>query len=281
VIALVVLAFASADCAGCHPAQAEAFATSRHAIASELPIFQVSAAKASTPWCASCHRPAGARVAGLECASCHAVGGDATAIRSTRTPSREALAAHRIVVAPSQCTSCHEFATPLPDHLDPVVYSSQPLQATVSELTRSDPRARCVDCHDPHRPLGAHDPALLRSAVEITARSTTDGVEVTLVAKRVGHRFPTGDPFRRLVVSVCEDATCEHVVGKHVVGRSFALREGVWAPVIDHTLADGETRVVRLPAGGWWRADFFYGDPRLQATLPAADVSLELASGPL
>jgi nitrate/TMAO reductase-like tetraheme cytochrome c subunit len=282
VIALVVLAFASADCAGCHPAQAEAFASSRHANAAELAVFKASAAKANTRWCASCHRPAGERVAGLECASCHAVDGDPSAIRSARPPSREALAVHRVVVEPSQrCASCHEFATPLPDHLDPVIYSSQPLQATVSELAKSDPRARCTDCHDPHRPAGAHDPDMLRSAVEITARSTSDGVEVRIVAKRTGHRFPTGDPFRRLVISVCDDAACEHVIGKHVVARGFALRDGVWAPVLDRTLRDGETRVVRFAAGQWWRADFFYGDSRFEAALPATEVSVELGSGPI
>jgi hypothetical protein len=190
-----------------------------------------------------------------------------------------ARAAHAITVDPdlgmTSCATCHEFATPLPDHLDPVVYSAQRLQATVSELAATDPRARCTSCHDPHRPAGAHDPDLVRSALAITTRSIPDGVEVRVTARHTGHRFPTGDPFRRLVISACNDAGCE----TSTIARGFALRDGVWAPVIDHTLGDGETRTLQLAACRTWHADLFYGDPRFAAGLPASEVSFEVASG--
>jgi hypothetical protein len=64
-----------------------------------------------------------------------------------------------------------------------------------------------------------------------------------------------------------------------VIGRGFRLIDGAWAPVIDHTLRDGETRVLRFAPAGWWRADLFHGDPRFEPQLPRGDVSLELGRG--
>jgi hypothetical protein len=280
VIALAVLALAGADCAGCHPDEAAAFAGSRHAVADRLAIYRASAAVAQTRWCAGCHQPAGPRAAGLACLTCHRAGHDA--VRGARAPSAAALAAHPVVIdADDGCHGCHEFRTPLPDHLDPVVYSSAPLQATASELAASDPRARCGGCHDPHRALGGHDPATVRGALTFTATSVADGVVVRITARGVGHHLPSGDPFRRIVVELCADASCAEVRGRRQLGRGFAMvPPGVWAPVLDQTLADGETRVLRLPAGGWWRAELRYGDPRFEARLPEGEVALELDHGP-
>jgi hypothetical protein len=283
----LVLALASTDCASCHASEAAALAQSRHAQAAELAVFRASAAHAGDrAWCATCHRPEGERAAGLDCLTCHRVAGKPDAILGTRgTP--EARAAHEVVIDASlptaSCARCHEFATPRPEsmHGSAVVYSTQPLQATVSELARALPAATCSQCHDVHRPTGGHDAALVRGAIAIAARSTRDGVELAVTAKHVGHRFPTGDPFRRLVLAVCEDPACEHVLARRTLGRNFALVDGVWAPVVDRTLADGETRVVELPAGGWWRIDYAYGDPRFEPLLEPVERSLELARGSL
>lgn len=256
---LVWLALTSADCAGCHPQQAALMQASRHADAARLAIFTASASHASNrQWCATCHRPS---PRGLDCLSCHPDS-------SHREP------------AAIECARCHQFNTPLPDHLESaVVYSNQPLQSTVRELTSSSPTARCVDCHDPHHPTGGHDPAMLRRAVSVTARLDGDATIVHIVAGHTGHRFPTGDPFRRLVISVF-DAN-DRVVGKHVIGRGFAMVDGVWAPVRDHTLADGESRAVRLPRGVHWSAEYAYGDPRFESRLPVAEISVRIAAGTL
>ncbi|HEU0032014.1 MAG TPA: cytochrome c3 family protein [Kofleriaceae bacterium] len=247
-----------ASCASCHPAQASAFEASRHAFASELAVFRVSWAEARTRWCASCHRPEGARTAGLACTTCHA---------DANTDPSDA------------CVRCHEFKTPLPGHFDPVVYSAQPLQSTVSELARHDPAARCADCHDVHRASGGHDPELVRRAVAFEARRTADGVELRVTAQSVGHQFPTGDPFRRLVITVCDDDACAEPIARETIGRGFRMVKGVWAPVIDRTLRDGETRVLRFPPSRRWRATLYYADPKLERGLPAGDVALEVAAG--
>ena len=256
---LIMLALTSSDCAGCHPQQAALVQASRHAEAAELAVFAVSASHASNKqWCAGCHRPA---ARGLDCLSCHP---DST----HRTPAAVA------------CAQCHEFNTPLPDHLESaVVYSDQPLQSTASELAAVDVAARCVDCHDPHRPTGSHDLAMLRRAVAVTARLDDDATILRITVGHTGHRFPTGDPFRRLVISVFDENG--EVVGKHTVGRSFALVDGVWAPVRDHTLAAGESRELRLPRGARWTAVFRYGDPRFESRLPEDEVSVGVAGGRL
>jgi hypothetical protein len=280
-----VLGVASADCAGCHPREADAHAASRHARAAELAIFTVAASKAGTSWCKDCHQPAGPRTAGLECLSCHGVPEQPDAIRSTRRLASAEPRGHATVVDPAfavtSCARCHEFTTPVPDslHRGPVVYSRQPLQSTVSELRLHAPRARCSDCHDVHRASGAHDPAMVQKAVTVSARAISDGVELTVRVLGTGHRFPTGDPFRRLVLTVCDDRPCDRPIARKTIGRGFALVDGVWAPVRDHTLRDGESRVLRFPRARFWRAQLFYGDPALEAKLPASEVSLELAAG--
>jgi len=281
VILLFVLALGSADCAGCHATEAAAFASSRHARAARLDAFELSERHAGTRWCAGCHRPEGARTAGLECLSCHR--GTGGAILATHRGTDDARAAHPIVVEPAlaitSCARCHQFATPLPDHLDPVVYSSQPLQSTVTELRRHDPTARCSACHAVHRPAGGHDAASVRAAVQIAARTTAGGVELRVTARRTGHRFPTGDPFRRLVITTCADPACARPIARRTIGKTFALVGGVWAPVVDRSLADGETRVFRFAPARAWRADFYLGDTRFEARLPASEVAIEIARG--
>lgn len=274
----------SEACADCHPEQAARFDASRHARAAALAVFRAPLRHASRGWCLSCHRPEGAAAPqGLQCLSCHRAPGDAGAVLATRAGSPRALRAHRVVMDPSLaregCARCHEFAAPLPGHLDPVVYSTQPLQATVSELRRQDPAALCSGCHDPHAAPGAHDEATLRSALRIAAQATSDGVAVQVTARGVGHRFPTGDPFRRLTVAVCDDEDCATPLAQTTIARGFARVGPVWAPVIDRSLREGETRVLRFPKARYYRAWFSYGDPRFEGLLPPSEVAVELQRG--
>lgn len=282
---LLVIALASTDCAGCHPREAETLALSRHAVAAQLPVFVEPARTANAAWCASCHQPAGRKTAGLDCLSCHRVAGDPEAVRAGRLLPTTATRAHKTVVdtqfAITACAGCHEFTTPLPDSLErgPVAYSDQPLQSTVSELRASDPKATCASCHDVHRGNGAHDAALVRGAAQWSARVVGDGVEVIAEAGAIGHRFPTGDPFRRLVIAVCEDADCARSVETQVLDRRFGLVGTTWTSAFDRRLQDRERRVLRFPRARYWRVELRYGDPKHEAKLPANEVTLELARG--
>jgi len=280
--ALLLLALAAEDCARCHADEAAAFATSRHSQARRLPVFALSFPHAQTRWCLSCHQPDGTGD-GHSCQTCH---GPLTAVKSVKPASAEALKAHPVTVETDfetkTCARCHEFNSPLPGHLWPVVLSNEPLQSTVSEQHAAMPGANCVTCHDPHRAPGAHDAVMIGKGISVSARAVDGGVAITLDVGRTGHRFPTGDPFRRLIVSTCFDSACNEVAGRQVFTRSVGSRDGgVWTTVRDTTLAPNQRTVVTLPFAPWWRARYSFGDPRFEPELPREEVFVELGGGEL
>ena len=278
IIALVAVLLGSVDCERCHARVATQFAQSRHSQARRLPVFALSFPHAQTRWCLSCHQPEG-RGDGHTCATCHGSSGVRT---GHVTPA--GAQAHRVVVeadfATGTCERCHEFPSPLPGHLDPVVLSAEPLQSTVSELRAAMPGATCVTCHDPHRAPGAHDAAMLARALTVTAARGDGGVVFTLEVGQTGHRFPTGDPFRRLIVSTCLDADCREEVGRRAFSRSLgSLDGGAWTVLRDTSLGPRERKVFTLPSGPWWSARYFFGDPRFESELSSDEVFVVLASG--
>lgn len=306
---LLALLLGADPCERCHEDEAAAFAASRHAVARTLPVFTRSLAHSKPAWCLSCHRPLEGRVAvlaklrkfadltklgrvgdapqeeqrGLTCQSCHGVRGELDAVRSTHA-TEAGRTSHPVVVEPAfetaSCAPCHEFNAPLPGHLDPVVLSDQPLQSTVSEQQRALPQETCSKCHDPHRALGGHDRALLGQALQVKALALDGGVALELRTGRTGHRFPTGDPFRRVVLTTCADARCDRVVGRTILARNHGLNDAeVWAVLRDTTLASEERRVVVLPAAPYWSARYFFGDPRFEEGLPEDEISLPLGGG--
>jgi Cytochrome c3 len=254
----LALMVSAGPCATCHAKQTEAFEGSRHARSARLEVFRLPlTAGAPKRWCLSCHRPEGAGQ-GLTCDSCHPA--------SSQHPD--------VKLGVKNCATCHEFNTPLPGHFDPLVSSDQPLQKTVSEFAGSS----CASCHDVHRNDGAHDAAMLKRAVTVTATRHEDVLEVRVKVGITGHRFPTGDPFRRLLIESCEDAGCTRVLARRQFSRSFGMLDGgVWGAVRDTTLASGELVTFTLPAGEGWRAQYRFGDPAFEAQLPDAEVFVELA----
>jgi hypothetical protein len=156
----------------------------------------------------------------------------------------------------------------VPGHFDRP--SPEALQSTMSEAGGQ----RCSACHDPHRALGGHDPAMLARAIAVSASG--DG-GFTVRVGDAAHRFPTGDPFRRLVVSSCADPACRDVLGTKVFARSFGAPDGgAWVVIRDATLPPKSATAITLPAGPHWSARFFYGDPRFEAGLPADEVSRDV-----
>lgn len=278
-IALAALLL-TADCAGCHPVQVAALASSRHAVSASLPAFQQAAHGAGRKWCLGCHRPEGDGSQGLTCASCHAVEGDPGAVLGVGPVSLAAMQAHRVVASGSGpsavCARCHQFNAPRPGHFDPVEYSDHPLQNTVQEAGGQS----CSSCHDSHQPMGGHDRATLISGVQVTAAARNGQVELTVTAS-TGHRFPTGDMFRRLELVVCADRACTSVLDSESLGRVFGSADEGFVLLRDGSLADGESRLVRLVRGRFWAARYRYADPRLERWLERTEVLTEVASGEL
>ena len=221
------------DCSGCHAEIAAEWASSAHARSWTDPIFQAEYRLTGQAFCRHCHAPlaldaagpgaaselagaAGAR--GIDCAVCHVRdghvlgahgrGGDDHAVRTDARLATTAL-----------CAGCHQFDFPRPAPGERARYHpGRPLQNTVAEWSQSRYADRpCQGCHmaitgDPARPHRSHafgifdDPALLARAVRVTAhaRRRAGGVRVTveIAPGEIGHAFPTGDLFRRAVLTV-------------------------------------------------------------------------------
>ncbi len=133
------------------------------------------------------------------------------------------------------------------------------MQKTTREHAASAERGRsCASCHMTANERGRHghgfaasrDPALLSAALEVDASRDAEGQAVfTLASRGVGHAFPTGDLFRRLVLRV----TTRGVVFEHPLGRTFrATRDASGAAVrfeaTDERLSS--SRRIVLPLSG-------------------------------
>ena len=196
------------DCASCHSTQAADWQQSRHAVAHSNAIFQRSWADTRDPWCLSCHLPED----GVSCATCHS------------TPAKT-------------CADCHEFD--LPREL-PNTPSGTLGQSTVSEWHVSGAAARgmdCTSCHDPHRPRGGHDQAWVRDTIDVQVTGKGDTVSATLTASGIGHAFPTGDPFRRLQLTLCADLSCTRPITQASLHRSLKRTEN------DDWILNQDTRI--------------------------------------
>ena len=154
--------------------------------------------------------------------------------------------------------------------------SGCPRTASVSGVTET-----CQDCHlAGHTFRGAHDAELVRSALTVAVTVADGRATAHVTAARVGHRVPTGDPFRRMLFRACADAACAQPLKTWVFGRSFEETPRTWVLTGDTTLASGETRDLLLPAGTVaWELEYRYAEPQLEAELPDELVRLKVASG--
>ncbi len=202
-----------AGCARCHAAESREWETSLHHASFSDRDFQRSFAVEPLDFCFACHAPlatarsdvAGA-ARGVGCASCHSKVHEAAAqVDAART-----------------CDRCHEFS--FPDR-------AEPMQKTVTEHRNGSLGKSCVDCHMrprkgglDHRFWTARDPELLRRSLAVDQATMVGGkVEVSLRAVDVGHAFPTGDLFRRIVVRVWTEDARGVVISdaEAILGRRF------------------------------------------------------------
>lgn len=214
----VALELDPSTCASCHPKAARQWRGSLHAHAWDDPVFVAEYAAAPAASCRGCHDPAGeaGRERGIDCATCHVREGAIV----VSAPSEAAAAAHPLLLDPSldgvtACAGCHQFEFTDDGVHDP----AELLQATVDEWASSQYAERgetCTDCHMPRRDAsgghvfpGLSDPLLMASAVDVAVRPSWSAagldVSVKVTPRRVGHAFPTGDVFRRAVLSVRTD----------------------------------------------------------------------------
>lgn len=199
-------------CGGCHRQHFEQWAVSWHRRSFTDADFQSSFAVDRHELCVSCHAPGKARFGelganeGVRCVDCHDVAaghGQRASARATTRP----------------CAGCHDF---------PVPGTEIALQTTEREHGESPyAQVACVSCHAPqrsgvrdHRMAGPRSAEDLRGLIELSAaRLGADRVEVHVRPVGIGHRFPTGDLFRRVRVDLVAEDAAGRMVGH--LERSF------------------------------------------------------------
>jgi hypothetical protein len=197
---------------------------------------------------------------GVGCASCHVRDGVILAAR------RRPNSPHQTRVVddfdePSFCAGCHQFAFPRFDEQTKQVvgYTAHPMQDTVAQHERGpDAAVPCATCHAAaavapgrHRFPGAHDPAMLARALAVDVCTTRDKaggeLRITVENRGAGHRVPSGDVHRHLILRAWRPSAPERLV-EQPFGRRFAgAPDGGKILISDGTLAPRERRIVRWP----------------------------------
>jgi hypothetical protein len=178
------------SCASCHAQAADDWRGSMHHASFTSGDFQRSYAEEPRDYCVDCHAPLPDRTAGIGCTACHA----ADQRHASRAPDR----AHATT---KECRSCHDFDVPGAPTM---------LQGTEREHRASAFAERsCESCHmqrgGGHRFDVTRNRDFLARAIRVSDAQldAAHGALVVRVASHgVGHRFPTGDLFRRLTVVV-------------------------------------------------------------------------------
>ncbi|MEZ4453333.1 MAG: multiheme c-type cytochrome [Nannocystaceae bacterium] len=219
-------------CEACHPEVAAEWRSSLHRKASTEPSYVRSLAREPSAFCRGCHAPEGdpddpGRAAihlGVGCVTCHAPEG--VVLASPRPGGANEAAPHALIrsaefAGVAACASCHEFEFP---------GSRTLMQSTVREHQASSYAALpCAACHMPtvaggerrrsHAFVASRDREVLARAIKVAGeRPTASAVRLSLEPGAVGHAFPTGDLFRRLVVRaevVGGRARAERILTRH------------------------------------------------------------------
>jgi Cytochrome c554 and c-prime len=241
-------------CGGCHAEEEREWDGSMHHASFTSPDFQESWSNEPFPFCAECHAPDRKTLAavgehlGIGCTSCHQVadahGLPGASLQTSKTVTKS-------------CAPCHDF---------PVPNAQAFLQSTVREHAQSAyASTSCVACHMPqtngrrnHSFSVSRNTELLRNAIAITDVKVIDSaVALSLRTVGVGHRFPTGDIFRRLSASiVASDAkgavVCAETMyfNRNWSAHQASVRDGTVETLTQDNRLTNTPRAIRVPCTG-------------------------------
>jgi hypothetical protein len=273
-------------CASCHAAIVDEWARSRHALAWTNSIFQTEYAARPQAWCVNCHAPlttqqadlAGPRAAqGVDCATCHVRAGKLVA-KTRRAGSPHETIGDPSFGSPAYCADCHQFTFPVLSEGGAVQrMTAHPMQTTVASF-RAGPYARerdgCMACHGSrygHAFAGAHDAAMLESAVEVAwcrvprgdasvvgdaallpaprdaGASEDQTLRVTVRNAAAGHTVPTGDIHRHMGLRLWRSSAPEAMFEAYIGRRFEPADDGGSRTTWDSTLAPGQARSFDVP----------------------------------
>lgn len=233
------------DCISCHADIAREWSHSLHRQSFEDPMFQAALTREREPaFCRSCHAPESdprrepttrEAQAGVACVTCHLDRKDGVVLAGPHPHADDHEVPHALrrsseFASPDACAGCHEFWFPSAGRAG----HELKMQRTITEHAHSKfADDSCQSCHmPPARSDGAvhHDhgftvvgrPQMLRAAVSVEATRPTPGsVMIELSPRLVGHAFPTGDLFRRLVVELHADDGGKAWSTQRVLSRDF------------------------------------------------------------
>lgn len=257
----------NSSCEGCHVEIAREWRQSLHARAHTDAAYQRALSIEPLAFCQGCHAPeadpnrpvpASVGTIGVACVTCHVVNGTILASNQRDRPkastSKASLAPHPVLRdgrldATNACVGCHEFE--FPDRSARA--RPELMQSTISEHARSlEPGTPCADCHMPradkgeasyrsHSFSGGRDATFVRSAVQVTARRTSEvSIRISITPRRLGHAFPTGDLFRRLEVSAEAIGSEWQVVAQsqRYLARHWERQKGPFGVVVRRAVSD-------------------------------------------
>jgi hypothetical protein len=258
------------ECERCHVDIAQEWRGSLHRASYTDPMVQAAFAGEDDPsFCRGCHAPEAnpraepdpRRAAiGVGCVGCHVIDGEilaAPAAEGTDETAPHPVRREPKFAGPDACAGCHEFWFPSAGRAGHELL----MQRTIGEHRRSKASDQpCQSCHMPptagekvHRGHGFHvvgEPRMLRAAARITAARELDEqgravVLVTLEPRAVGHAFPTGDLYRRLLVRVEGDD--DRCATERYLAREFALARVGEGAVIRVEVDDDRVGLRREP----------------------------------
>src|SRR5437773_6551279 len=277
-------------CGACHPAQLADWRTSLHSrsmgpgVAGQL-VEMLESDPGSALSCFTRHAPRaeqaprvadGARARanpvydaalgarGLVCAGCHVRAhqrfgpprrdGSLTPTAPLETLPHSGVTRTPAFLRSEFCQSCHQF-TPDGFALNGKLLENTYREWKASRFAREG--VQCQDCHMPDRRhlwRGIHDPEMVRSGLEITARLDGAGVRrdgtvtatLRMTSTRVGHAFPTYVTPRVILRGELVDETGAVIAGtrvQRIVAREVAL--DLSREVGDTRLAPGRSVELR------------------------------------
>lgn len=221
----------SGDCGDCHVQETAEWNSSLHHSSFTDRDFQASFAVEPEKFCFDCHAPlASARgdtageARGVGCRSCHVTENGHGAPKT-------------------DCANCHEFAFPR---------RAETMQSTIREHADSELHAvACTSCHmtklaDGHRDHRfdvSRNTEFMKRALVVSATRTSDGIAIELTPRNVGHKLPTGDLFRRLLVVVRAESAEGAPLGDEevVLGRRFEHTQSLAHEIADTRLSGPRT----------------------------------------
>jgi hypothetical protein len=259
-----IVSLSAESCRPCHPTQYESWSRSAMGRAMTDPIFLEDFHHQDEPFlCLLCHAPLleqqptvvfglasvkplrarqepnptfdrALQQEGVTCAACHLV--DGVMVGPDGDPAPHPTRKDPGFREATRCVRCHQLPVPPLSHLDrPLADTHGEWEAWKAQTGRTE---TCTDCHMParsHTWPGAFDAELLRSGLGVSVDADSERVRVTL-ENRAGHRFPSADPARALVVRVGR----EEVVLARRVPLPRLRDEG------DTTLLPAEVRTIEL-----------------------------------